>query len=234
MDVELSDAQRMIRDATREFCRREIEPIADRIDAEDWFPRELWPKLGALGVLGVMAPVEYGGAGADLLSGVLVIEEIAKVSASIALSYGAHANLCVNNITLNASDAQRRRYLPALCDGSAIGALALTEPGGRLGRRRHPHHGPPRGRRLRPQRPQDVHHQRLRGRHPGALRQDRPRRRLARHHRLPRRERLPRLRRRPAARQAPGIAGRPRPSCCSTTARCRPATSSAKWVAACR
>ena len=128
MDVELSDAQRMIRDATREFCRREIEPIADRIDAEDWFPRELWPKLGALGVLGVMAPAEYGGAGADLLSGVLVIEEIAKVSASIALSYGAHANLCVNNITLNASDAQRRRYLPALCDGSAIGALALTEP----------------------------------------------------------------------------------------------------------
>ena len=81
MDVELSDAQRMIRDATREFCRREIEPIADRIDSEDWFPRELWPKLGALGVLGVMAPVEYGGAGADLLSGVLVIEEIAKVSA---------------------------------------------------------------------------------------------------------------------------------------------------------
>ena len=127
MDVELSDAQRMIRDATREFCRREIEPIADR-STEDWFPRELWPKLGALGVLGVMAPVEYGGTGADLLSGVLVIEEIAKVSASIALSYGAHANLCVNNITLNASDAQRRRYLPALCDGSAVGALALTEP----------------------------------------------------------------------------------------------------------
>jgi len=128
MDVELSEAQRLIRETVREFCRREIAPIADRIDSEDWFPRELWPQLGDLGVLGIMAPPAYGGAGADLLSGVLAIEEIAKVSASIALSYGAHANLCVNNITLNASEEQKRRYLPALCDGSAVGALALTEP----------------------------------------------------------------------------------------------------------
>ena len=128
MDVELSEAQRMIRDAARDFTKREIAPLAERIDAEDWFPRELWPRLGELGVLGIMVPEEYGGAGADLLSGVLVIEEIAKASASIALSYGAHANLCVNNITVNASDDQKRRYLPALCAGTAVGALALTEP----------------------------------------------------------------------------------------------------------
>ena len=128
MDVELSEVQRLIRESVREFSKREIAPLADRIDAEDWFPRELWPRLGELGVLGIMAPEQYGGADADLLSGVLAIEEMAKVSASIALSYGAHANLCVNNITVNGSEEQKRRYLPALCDGSAVGALALTEP----------------------------------------------------------------------------------------------------------
>ena len=128
MDVELSEAQRLIRDTVRDFTKREIAPLADRIDAEDWFPRELWPRLGDLGVLGIMAPEEYGGSNADLLSGVLVIEELAKASASIALSYGAHANLCVNNITMHASAEQKRCYLPALCAGTAVGALALTEP----------------------------------------------------------------------------------------------------------
>ena len=128
MDFALSDAQRLIRDTTREFTRREIAPIAEEIDREDRWPAELWPKLGKLGLLGITAPQAYGGSGADLLSGVLAIEEIGKVSASVALSYGAHANLCVNNIAINADEAQKRRYLPALCDGSAVGALALTEP----------------------------------------------------------------------------------------------------------
>ena len=128
MDFALSEAQRLIRDTTREFTRREIAPIAEEIDREDRWPAELWPKLGELGLLGITAPEAYGGSGADLLSGVLAIEEIGKVSASVALSYGAHANLCVNNIAINANDAQKQRYLPALCDGSAVGALALTEP----------------------------------------------------------------------------------------------------------
>ncbi len=128
MDVELSEAQRLIRDTVREFTRREIAPIADAIDREDRFPRELWPKLGALGVLGINAPEAYGGAGADLLAGVLAIEEMGKASASVALSYGAHANLCVNTLTVNGTAEQKQRYLPPLCAGTHVGALALTEP----------------------------------------------------------------------------------------------------------
>ncbi len=128
MDFELNEAQRLLRDTVRDFSRREIGPIADAIDREDKWPGHLWPMLGELGVLGVTVPERYGGAEADLFSGVLVIEELAKVSASVALSYGAHANLCANNIASNGSEEQKRRYLPALCSGQAVGALALTEP----------------------------------------------------------------------------------------------------------
>ncbi len=128
MDFELTDAQRIIRDTVRDFAKKEIDPIADEIDRDDRWPAELWPKLGALGVLGITIPPAYGGAGADLLSGVLVIEELGKVSASVALSYGAHTNLCANNIAINASEAQKQHYLPGLCDGLQVGALALTEP----------------------------------------------------------------------------------------------------------
>ena len=128
MDFELSEAQRMLRDTVRTFAHREIAPIAAAIDREDRWPGELWPRLGQLGVLGVTVPEAYGGSNAELLSGVLVIEEIAKASASVALSYGAHANLCANNIAANGSESQRQRYLPPLCRGDAVGALALTEP----------------------------------------------------------------------------------------------------------
>jgi isovaleryl-CoA dehydrogenase len=128
MDFEFSDAQRIIRDTVRDFARKEIDPIADAIDRDDRWPGELWPMLGELGVLGITIPQAYGGTGADLLAGVLVIEELGKVSASVALSYGAHANLCANNIAINASEEQKQRYLPGLCDGSQVGALALTEP----------------------------------------------------------------------------------------------------------
>jgi isovaleryl-CoA dehydrogenase len=128
MDIELSDAERLTRDTVREFARREIAPIADAIDREDRFPRELWPLMGDLGILGVTIPERYGGSAANLLTGVLVIEEIARASASVALSYGAHANLCANNLAINGSEEQKQTYLPALCSGDAIGALALTEP----------------------------------------------------------------------------------------------------------
>jgi isovaleryl-CoA dehydrogenase len=124
----LTDEHRLLRETVLAFARRELAPVADEIDRNDAFPPDLFPRLGALGILGVTVPPEYGGAGADLLSGVLVIEQLARVSASVALSYGAHANLCVNNLYTNGTEEQRRAYLPGLCSGELIGALAITEP----------------------------------------------------------------------------------------------------------
>ncbi|HYM15320.1 MAG TPA: acyl-CoA dehydrogenase family protein [Dehalococcoidia bacterium] len=124
----LTDEHRLLRDTVLAFARRELGPIAAEIDRSDAFPPDLFRRLGDLGVLGVTIPAEYGGAGADLLSGVLIIEQLARVSASVALSYGAHANLCVHNLYTNGDEQQRRAYLPGLCSGALIGALALTEP----------------------------------------------------------------------------------------------------------
>ncbi len=128
MDFELDDAHRMLRDTVYDWAAREIGPIAADIDRADEFPMQLWPQMGALGLLGVTVSEQYGGSGFDLLAGVLACEQIARFSASVALSYGAHANLCVNNIFVNGNDTQRLRYLPPLCSGQAVGALALTEP----------------------------------------------------------------------------------------------------------
>ena len=124
----LTDEHRLLRDTVLAFARRELGPIAGDIDRDDAFPPDLFQRLGELGALGVTVPKEYGGAGADLLSGVLIIEQLARVSAAVALSYGAHANLCVNNLYQNGSEAQRRRYQPGLCSGQLVGALAITEP----------------------------------------------------------------------------------------------------------
>ena len=137
MDFELNEAQRLIQRTVRDFARNEIEPLADLIDRDDHWPAELWPKLGALGVLGISVPEEFGGVAADLLSGVLVIEELAKVSASIALSYGAHANLCANNIATNANEELKRRYLPDLCSGTAVGGAGVDGVRGGLRCGRH-------------------------------------------------------------------------------------------------
>ncbi|MBI5285019.1 MAG: acyl-CoA dehydrogenase family protein [Chloroflexi bacterium] len=124
----LTDEHRLLRDTVLAFARRELGPVADDIDRDDAFPPDLFQRLGDLGILGVTVPKEYGGAGADLLSGVLIIEQLARVSASVALSYGAHANLCVDNIYRNGTEEQRQAYLPGLCSGALIGALAITEP----------------------------------------------------------------------------------------------------------
>jgi len=124
----LTEEHRLLRQFVLAFARRELAPVADEIDRNDAFPPDLFPRLGALGILGVTVPPEYGGAGADLLSGVLAIEQLARVSASVALSYGAHANLCVHNLYTNGTEEQRRAYLPGLCSGELIGALAITEP----------------------------------------------------------------------------------------------------------
>ena len=126
--IELNEAQQLIRRTVRGFAEAEIEPIADEIDREDKWPGHLWPMLGELGLLGVTIDERYGGSDAGLLAGVIATEEIARASASVALSYGAHANLCANNIATNGSESQKRRYLPGLCSGAEVGALALTEP----------------------------------------------------------------------------------------------------------
>jgi len=128
VDFELSDEHLMLQQSIRNFAKKEIEPIAEKIDMEDKWPKDMWQKLGDLGVMGITADVEYGGAGADLLSAVIVIEELAKASPAIALSWGAHVNLCVDNLNHNANPSQKKRYLPSLCSGKHVGALALTEP----------------------------------------------------------------------------------------------------------
>lgn len=128
MDFELDESHEMLRGVVRSFANRFLAPIAEQIDRDDDLPPDMFRHLGELGILGVTVSPQYGGAGADLLAGVLAIEELARASASVALSYGAHANLCVNNLYRNGTESQRQRYLPGLCSGESIGALALTEP----------------------------------------------------------------------------------------------------------
>jgi isovaleryl-CoA dehydrogenase len=127
LDYELGETIDLLRESVARFAAAEIRPIADRVDRENAFPNELWPKLGALGVLGLTVSEEYGGAGLGYLAHVVAMEEISRASASIGLSYGAHSNLCVNQIFRNGTPAQRARYLPPLVRGEHVGALAMSE-----------------------------------------------------------------------------------------------------------
>jgi isovaleryl-CoA dehydrogenase len=129
LDFDLGDTAEMLRDTVRGFTSDNIAPIADEIDKSNVFPRHLWPKLGELGVLGITVEEEYGGTGLGYLEHVLTMEEISRGSAAIGLSYGAHSNLCVNQIRRNGSEEQKRRYLPKLVSGEHVGALAMSEPG---------------------------------------------------------------------------------------------------------
>ncbi|MCH8809020.1 MAG: isovaleryl-CoA dehydrogenase [Proteobacteria bacterium] len=129
LDFGLGETADMLRDTVMSFASERIAPRAAEIDRSNAFPRDLWPELGALGLLGVTVEEELGGAGMGYLEHCVAMEEISRASASVGLSYGAHSNLCVNQIRRNGNEAQKRRYLPKLISGEHVGALAMSEPG---------------------------------------------------------------------------------------------------------
>ena len=129
LNFQLGEDIDALRDAVRDFAQSEIAPRAAAIDKNDLFPADLWQKMGALGVLGITVSEEYGGAGMGYLAHMIAMEEISRASASVGLSYGAHSNLCVNQIKRNGTEAQRKKYLPKLISGEHVGALAMSEPG---------------------------------------------------------------------------------------------------------
>jgi isovaleryl-CoA dehydrogenase len=129
LDFGLGETADMLRDTVAGFAADEIAPRAAEIDRSNEFPRDLWPRLGALGLLGITVEEELGGSGMGYLEHCVAMEEISRASASVGLSYGAHSNLCVNQIRRNGNDDQRRRYLPKLMSGEHVGALAMSEPG---------------------------------------------------------------------------------------------------------
>ena len=128
LNHDLGETVDIVRDTVRQFTSAEIAPRADEIDRTNEFPRDLWPMLGDLGLHGITVSEEYGGAGLGYLAHTVVMEEVSRGSASVGLSYGAHSNLCVNQIFRNGTDDQKRRYLPPLISGEHVGALAMSEP----------------------------------------------------------------------------------------------------------
>ncbi|KZY48446.1 isovaleryl-CoA dehydrogenase [Oleiphilus sp. HI0086] len=128
LNFDLCETNDMLRDQVSNFVASEITPIAAKTDSDNEFPNELWPKLGEMGLLGMTVPEEFGGTNMGYLAHVLAMEEISRGSASIGLSYGAHSNLCVNQINRNGSQEQKEKYLPKLISGEHIGALAMSEP----------------------------------------------------------------------------------------------------------
>ena len=129
LDFGLPESALMIRDAAARFADEQIAPLAAKVDAEDWFPRELWPAMGALGLHGITVEEEWGGLGLGYIDHVMAVEEVSRASASVGLSYGAHSNLCVNQIRRWGNDEQKAKYLPKLISGEHLGSLAMSEAG---------------------------------------------------------------------------------------------------------
>ncbi len=128
-DFDLGETAEMLRDTVRDFASERIAPLADKVDREDWFPRELWPEMGALGLHGITVEEEWGGSGLGYLEHCIALEEVSRASGSIGLSYGAHSNLCVNQLRRWGTREQKERYLGKLITGEHLGALAMSEPG---------------------------------------------------------------------------------------------------------
>jgi len=129
MTFDLGEDANALRDMVHRWAQDRLKPMAGQIDASNTFPPELWPEMGDLGLLGITVPEEFGGAGMSYLAHTVAVEEIARASASVSLSYGAHSNLCVNQIRLNGSQTQKEKYLPGLVAGTHVGALAMSEAG---------------------------------------------------------------------------------------------------------
>src|SRR5579863_481627 len=129
LDHDLGPEIAMLRDSVRDFAEDRIAPLAAEIDKSDRFPIELWPEMGALGLHGITVEEEYGGSNMGYLAHCVAMEEVSRASASVGLSYGAHSNLCINQIRRNGTSAQKRKYLPDLIAGTHVGALAMSEPG---------------------------------------------------------------------------------------------------------
>ncbi len=128
-DTHLNEDTDALRDTIKRLCDTELAPRAAQIDHDNAFPMDMWRKFGDLGLLGMSVPEEFGGTGLGYLAHTVAMEEISRASASVGLAYGAHSNLCVNNLYLNGTDAQRKKFLPKLCSGEFVGALAMSEPG---------------------------------------------------------------------------------------------------------
>jgi len=129
LDFGLGEEIDALREATHSFAQGEIAPLAEQAERENSFPNALWPKLGAMGLLGLTVEEAYGGSNMGYLAHVVAMEEVSRACSAIGLSYGAHSNLCVNQLSKNGTPAQKQRYLPALVSGQHIGALAMSEPG---------------------------------------------------------------------------------------------------------
>lgn len=129
MEFDLGEDVNSLRDLVHRWAQERVKPMAAQVDRENVFPADLWREMGELGLLGITVPEEYGGTGMGYLAHTIAVEEIARASASVSLSYGAHSNLCVNQLKLNGSEDQKRKYLPKLCSGEHVGALAMSEEG---------------------------------------------------------------------------------------------------------
>lgn len=129
MEFDLGEDVNALRDMVHRWAQERVRPVAAQVDRENVFPADLWREMGELGLLGITVPEEYGGTGMGYLAHTIAVEEIARASASVSLSYGAHSNLCVNQLKLNGSEEQKQKYLPRLCSGEHVGALAMSEEG---------------------------------------------------------------------------------------------------------